>query len=325
MSAAAVKEERILVTGGSGLVGKAIEHIEKDKNKEQQWKYLSSKDVDLTIESDVLREFDNYKPTIVIHLASKVAGLYGNMENNYSMLVDNLKMHTNVLEACRKYKVSKLVNILSTCVFPDKDITYPLTSDQIMNGQPHPSNEGYAYSKRFLLTGSELLSKATGMEVVNITPTNLYGEYDNYHLHKSHVIPGLIHKCYLAKANSEAFVIKGSGKAKRQFVYTTDFAKIILHFVNREKSGVGKVENIIVSPDEKSEITIKELVDNIAKIFEFNGEIVYDTNYSDGQISKTCDSSELLRSIPHFEFTSIENGLQSTIAHFVNNYRNVRK
>ena len=321
-----MSEERVLVTGGSGLVGKAIEHIEKEK-KEVTWRYLSSKDADLTIESDVLREFDNYKPTIVIHLASKVAGLYGNIENNYSMLVENVKIHTNVVEACRKYKVSKLVNILSTCVFPDKDITYPLTSDQIMNGPPHPSNEGYAYSKRFLLTSSELLSRATGMEVVNITPTNLYGEYDNYHLQKSHVIPGLIHKCYLAKANGDAFVIKGSGKARRQFVYTKDFAKIILHFVNRTETSAagGKVENIIVSPDKESEITIKELVECIAKGFDFKGEILYDSSYSDGQLSKTCDSSELLKSIPNFEFTSMEYGLRSTIEYFVNNYDSVRK
>lgn len=316
-----MEKERVLVTGGSGLVGKAIENIEKI---DMTWRYLSSKDVDLTIESDVLKEFDNYRPTIVIHLASKVAGLYGNMENNYSMLVDNLKIHTNVLEACRKYNVSKLVNILSTCVFPDKDITYPLTSDQIMNGPPHPSNEGYAYSKRFLLTGSELLSKATGIEVINITPTNLYGEYDNYHLQKSHVIPGLIHKCYLAKKNGEAFIIKGSGKAKRQFVYTKDFAKIILHFVNREKN-LKKVENIIVSPDKESEITIKQLVEYIAKEFDFKNEIIYDTNYSDGQLSKTCDSSELLNSIPDFKFTSIEKGLHSTIEYFINNYDNIRK
>ena len=327
-----MSEERVLVTGGSGLVGKAIEHIEKE-NKEVKWRYLSSKDADLTIESDVLREFDNYKPTIVIHLASKVAGLYGNIENNYSMLVENVKIHTNVVEACRKYKVSKLVNILSTCVFPDKDITYPLTSDQIMNGPPHPSNEGYAYSKRFLLTSSELLSRATGMEVVNITPTNLYGEYDNYHLQKSHVIPGLIHKCYLAKANGEAFVIKGSGKARRQFVYTKDFAKIILHFVNRTETSAadtsttgGKVENIIVSPDKESEITIKELVECIAKGFDFKGEILYDSSYSDGQLSKTCDSTELLKSMKtDFEFTSIEKGLLSTIEYFVNNYDSVRK
>lgn len=316
-------EERVLVTGGSGLVGKAIENIEKIQ-KNTIWKYLSSKDADLTVESEVLREFNDYKPTIVIHLASKVAGLYGNMENNYSMLVDNIKIHTNVLEACKKYKVLKLVNILSTCVFPDKNITYPLTSNQIMNGPPHLSNEGYSYSKRFLLTGSELLSKATGIEVINITPTNLYGEYDNYHLQKSHVIPGLIHKCYLAKKNGEAFVIKGSGKAKRQFVYTDDFAKIILHFVNREKN-LKKVENIIVSPDKESEITIKQLVEYIAKEFDFKNEIVYDTNYSDGQLAKTCDTSELLNSIPDFKFTSIEKGLHSTIAYFINNYDNIRK
>jgi GDP-L-fucose synthase len=176
------------------------------------------------------------------------------------------------------------------------------------------------------LTGSELLSKTTGIEVVNITPTNLYGEYDNYHLQKSHVIPGLIHKCYLAKANAEAFVIKGSGKAKRQFVYTKDFAKIILHFVNRERNvSKRKVENIIVSPNKESEITIKELADNIAKGFDFKGEIVYDTSYSDGQLSKTCDSSELLKSIPHFKFTSIEDGLQSTIKYFIENYESIRK
>lgn len=341
---------KILVTGGSGLVGKSIKNLIENDGKvpltktsldgkvpltqtsldgKVSWLFLSSKDANLMNSSEVENLFESFRPTIVIHLASKVAGLYGNMDNNYSMLIDNIKIHTNVLEACKKFKISKLINILSTCVFPDKGVVYPLTSDQIMNGAPHFSNEGYAYSKRFLLTGSELLSKSGNIKVVNLTPTNLYGENDNYNLIKSHVIPGLIHKCYLGtfndagvrrqgKTNDNIFFIKGSGRARRQFLYTADFAKIILHFVKSDL--IEDSTSIIVSPPAESEITIRNLVDLITNEFKFEGKIIYDTDFSDGQYSKTCNDSELKRYIPDFKFTSMEDGLKSTIQYFIENF-----
>lgn len=320
---------KFLVTGGSGLVGSSIkEYIKDDSNNE--YLFLSSKDVNLINSEDVDMVFNKFKPDVVIHLASKVAGLYGNMNDNYGFLIDNLKLNMNILDNCRKYKVKKLINILSTCVFPDKNVTYPLTSDQILNGEPHASNEGYSYSKRLLFTGSKLLfnqKEALGnsdFSVVNIIPTNLYGNHDNYHLVNSHVIPGLIHKCYLAQNNNAEFVIKGTGSAKRQFLYSGDLAKIIMMFAKSDKLN-GQFVSLIASTPYSTEISIKQLVQKIVNIFDFKGDVVYDRSYSDGQPAKTTDSNEIYKYFPDFEFTNIDNGLHKMIDYFKLNFENVRK
>lgn len=319
----------VLVTGASGLVGQSIQHIIKQNsnNTEYDYVFLSSKDCDLRDSLQVEDIFNKYNPDIVVHLASLVAGLYGNMDNNYKFLIDNIKINTNILECCNKFNVKRLINILSTCVFPENNeynnLVYPLTSNQILNGRPHPSNSGYAHSKRILHIGSKLLTNTSNIEIVNLIPTNLYGKHDNYHLQKSHVVPGLIHKIYLAQQNETNLIIKGSGNAKRQFVYVDDFANIILHFVN---CSLYKPFNVlIVSPPKEEEITIKTLVKKLTDIFEFDGKIIFDTDYPDGQDIKTADSNELLEYIPNFKFTKIDEGLEQTINHFVQNYPNVRK
>jgi GDP-L-fucose synthase len=319
----------VLVTGASGLVGQSIQSIieHTEDYSDYEYVFLSSKTCDLRNAEQVDEIFNKYKPDIVIHLASLVAGLYGNMDNNYRFLIDNIKINTNILECCNKYNIKRLINILSTCVFPENNeynnLVYPLTSNQILNGRPHPSNSGYAHSKRILHIGSKLLTNTSNIEIVNLIPTNLYGKNDNYHLQKSHVVPGLIHKIFLAKNNNTSLVIKGSGNAKRQFVYVDDFSNIILHFV---KCSLYKPFNVlIVSPPKEEEITIKTLVKKLTNIFEFDGKIIFDTDYPDGQDIKTADSNELLEYIPDFKFTHIDNGLHKTINHFITNYPNVRK
>lgn len=309
---------KVLVTGGSGLVGQSLQERVKDEN----WFFLSSKDCDLRNFQEVDILFEKFSPDIVIHLASRVAGLYGNMANNFDFLTDNVKINVHVLECCKKYRVKKLINILSTCVFPDKDVTYPLTSCQILNGKPHDSNAGYSYSKRILYSGAKILSEVSDTQVVNLIPTNLYGENDNYDLESSHVIPGLIHKCYLAMKNNQKFEIRGSGSAKRQFLYASDLADVILKFVKSDNSKY--VESIVSCPENK-EITISQLVDKIAEIFQFSGDIFYNTQYSDGQHNKTTDSSEILSQFPSLEFTDIDIGLRKTIKFFVENYEILRK
>jgi GDP-L-fucose synthase len=319
----------VLVTGGSGLVGKSIESLvnKRELNELDEYIFLSSSDCDLRNSEDVEKLFKKYKPDIVIHLASLVAGLYGNIDNNYRFLIDNIKINTNILECCNKFNVKRLINILSTCVFPEQNehnkLVYPLTSNQILNGKPHPSNSGYAHSKRILHIGSKLLSNTSDIEIVNLIPTNLYGKHDNYNLQKSHVIPGLIHKIYLAKENNTNLIIKGTGNAKRQFVYVDDFASIILHFIY---SILEKRFNVmVVSPQKKEELSIKDLVNNLVKIFDFKGKVIYDSDYPDGQDLKTADSNELLEYIPKFEFTNLNTGLHKTISYFIKNYDTVRK
>ncbi len=311
----------ILITGSNGLVGKSLQSLLKDKIN--NYIFLSSKDCDLRNLEDVNIIFKRYQPNIVIHLASKVAGLYGNINNNYTFLIDNIKINSNILECCEKYKINRLINILSTCIFPNDNIKYPLTSDQILNGKPHDSNSGYAYSKRFLYIGSELLSKFSNIEIINLIPTNLYGKYDNYNLDNSHVIPGLIHKMYLSKMNNTELIVKGSGLAKRQFIYVDDLSKIILELLFKKLES--KFYSLVIAPSIDDEITIKDLINILSKKFKLVNKIKYDTSYSDGQIIKTSDCNELLKLLPDFKFTLLETGLEQTINYFIENYNEVRK
>ena len=319
---------KVLVTGGSGLVGSSIKTIVKEtKTTTHEYIFLSSKECDLRNEVSVDTFFNYHKPDIVVHLANVVAGLYGNMSNNYKMLVDNIKINTNILEACKKYKIKRLLNILSTCVFGN-DLNYPLTSDQMYDKIPDSSNEGYSYSKRFLHTGSKLLTRCSDIEIVSLIPTNLYGCEDNFNLQNSHVIPGLIMKTYNAKLEmndhlNSKLIIKGDGSAFRQFVFANDLANIILHFVNCKLDK--QFNELIVGPPADDEISIKDLVNKIIKEFDFKGEILYDTTYSNGQHKKTVSNKELLEYIPDFKFTSLESGLKHTIQYFIENYNTVRK
>ena len=333
----------ILVTGGNGLVGSSIQKLVKQQSLEDTgdtYVFLSSSQCDLRKECAVEKMFEKYKPDIVVHLAARVAGLYGNLSNNYSMLLDNIKINTNILECCEKYKVKRLINILSTCVFGN-DLKYPLSSEQMFDKKPDNSNEGYSYSKRLLATGSKLLTKCSDLEVVSLIPTNLYGFDDNFNLHNGHVMPSLIHKCFIAKKNLEnklckstdsfnsigntscKLIIKGNGTSLRQYVYAPDLGKIILHFVDCKLEK--QFNQLIVGPPVKHEITIKELVNKIVKEFDFNGQVIYDSDFLNGQHKKTVDDSELLAYIPNFKFTPLEIGLEKTIKHFIENYSTVRK
>lgn len=333
---------KVLVSGGSGLVGYSIKQLinyTSTKN-ENEYVFLSSKECDLRDSVACAKLFSNGNFHTVIHLAARVGGLYANIDSNYNMLIDNLKINTNILECCKTYKIKRLINILSSCVFGN-DLKYPLTSNQMYDKIPDNSNEGYSYSKRLLATGSKLLTKCSELEVVNIIPTNLYGPEDNFNLHNGHVLPSLIHKCFIAKKNLEnklcksndsfnsigntscKLIIKGLGKSLRQFVLSNDLGKIILHFVDCKLEK--QFNQLIVGPQIKDEITIKELVNKIVKEFDFNGQVIYDSDYFEGQHKKTVDDSELLAYIPDFKFTPLEIGLRKTIAYFKENYETIRK
>jgi GDP-L-fucose synthase len=307
---------KILITGGNGLVGSAIKNIVKsDSNNE--YIFLGRKDGDLKIESDVENIFNKYKPTYVVHLAANVGGLFKNLDNNLSMFQDNLKMNQNVLKYAHKYKVNKLVACLSTCVFPD-NTTYPINEKMLHNGAPHPSNEGYSYAKRLLEIECRLYNNKYGTNFSCIIPTNVYGPNDNFSLKDGHVIPALIHKAYLAEKNNDDLVVYGTGKPLRQFIYSEDLAKLILWalFNYNENSP------IILSP--KSVYSIKETAEIISKNFN-NIKIKYDKNKSDGQFKKDADNNKLINLYPEFKFISLEEGLKKTIKWFINNYKESRK
>ena len=304
---------KILVTGGSGMIGSNIQKIKKD------WIYTNSKNCNLLNYEESYNYIKKQNPTHIIHLAAKVGGLYMNMNNNYEMLYDNLQINMNIIRICKELKIKNFIGCLSTCIFPDK-VKYPITEEQLHNGPPHDSNSGYSYGKRMLEPFCREMNKIKGNNYLCIIPTNIYGKYDNFNLLNSHVIPGLIHKCYLAKKNKTVFIIKGTGKSLRQFIYAEDLAKIIINLINYK----GKYKNIICTTDIINEISIKELVNKISNIFDYKN-IIYDTNYSDGQYRKSVDNKKLKEIIPNLKFTEINKGLEKTIEWFINNYESIRK
>lgn len=318
------QKDVVLVTGAYGLVGMALQKVIKFTNfKSCTFVFLSRVVCDLRDYQQVCETFQIYKPTIVIHLASHVGGVYDNMNNNFKYLMDNVQINSNIVRVCNQTNVKKLINMLSTCIFPDQGVSYPLTSDQLHNGLPHFSNIGYSYSKRFLQVASSLMT--SDCKVVNIIPTNLYGECDNYNIVSGHVIPALIHKMYKAKTNGEPLLVRGSGSAVRQFLFAEDLAHIVLHFVTNEN--IQKEVTCIASPPEESEISIKDLVSCIAQELGFSGNIVYESEntHLDGQQKKTTNDSELKKFMPAFQFTPLKDGLKATICFFTEHYSIVRK
>jgi GDP-L-fucose synthase len=307
---------KILITGGSGLLGSALKEISNITN--HQFIFLSSKDCNLTNYQETFDCFKFHQPDFVIHCAANVGGLFKNMSQKVQMFEDNTFMTINVFKCCHYFKVKKVINILSTCIFPDK-IEYPITEEQLHNGPPHDSNDAYAFAKRNGDILAQAYNEQYNMNIISVIPTNIYGKHDNFSLKDGHVLPALIHKCYLAKQKNEDFVICGSGKPLRQFIYNIDLAKIIMFLLFEEKNK----ENIIVCPND--EISIGEVGKKIAKCFEYSHKIRFDSSYSDGQYKKTCSNKRLMKLLPEFKFTSLNDGLNTTIDWFIQHYECVRK
>jgi GDP-L-fucose synthase len=306
--------EKIVVTGGSGLVGYAIQEICKNYNYE--FIFLSSKDFNLLDMEETKKMFETHRPNYVIHLAACVGGLYKNMNNKVEMLEKNLMMNYNIIKLSHEYKVKKLIACLSTCIFPDLVESYPIKEEMLHEGPPHESNYTYAYAKRMIEIHCRAYKEQYGDNFVCITPTNIYGPHDNFDLDNGHVLPSLIHKCYLAKKNNEKFVIRGSGKPLRQFIYSQDLGKLIMLIL--ENQNQNQDNNIILSVSENQENSIEEVGRIIAKKYDYEHMIDFDTSYSDGQYKKTVSNDKLKQIIGDFEFTNITNGINQTVEWFIN-------
>ncbi|CAB4420919.1 unnamed protein product [Rhizophagus irregularis] len=318
-------EKVILVTGGSGLVGKAIEWvIENDngkygKQEGEKWVFLTSKDGNLRSAEATRAIFEKYKPTHVIHLAALVGGLFKNMKYKLDFLRDNLLINDNVLQTAHEHKVKKVVSCLSTCIFPDKT-TYPIDETMIHSGPPHESNFGYAHAKRLIDIQNKAYHDQFGDNFTSVIPTNVFGPHDNYDLQDSHVIPGLVHKCYLAKKNGTPFVVAGTGKPLRQFIYSRDLAKLFIWVLREYK----EIDPIILSVGEKDEVSIKDVADTIVKAVGFEGDYNFDTSKSDGQYKKTASNAKLMKYLPDFQFTPFEVAVKESTEWFIQNYDNAR-
>jgi GDP-L-fucose synthase len=304
----------ILVTGGSGLVGNAIRMISKSYPN-CSFVFVSSSMFDLSCIEDTRKMFRTYQPDTVIHLAACVGGLYKNMNNKVEMLEKNVHINFNVISCAHEFRVEKLVACLSTCIFPDK-VTYPINESMLHDGPPHPSNDAYAYAKRLLEIQCSAYRENFGSQFICVSPTNIYGPHDNFDLENGHVLPALIHKCYLAKQKGDDFIIRGSGKPLRQFIYSEDVAKMIMQVVEK-----GTAANMILSVPEEDETSIEEVGRLIARCFDYEHRVVFDTSYADGQYKKTVSTKkweEFVKNEP-FSYTPIEHGISNTVEWFLTN------
>ena len=315
------KQYVVMITGGSGLVGTALQEVIKtEAQSNEKWVFLSSRDGDLRKAEDTQKIFQKYQPTHVIHLAAFVGGLFHNMSSPVEFWRYNMAMNENIFWQCKENNVVKLISCLSTCVFPDKT-NYPIDETMIHNGPPHSSNEAYAYAKRMIDVQNRIYASQYGCKFTSVIPSNIYGPGDNYNLRDSHVIPGLIHKFYLAKAEGKDMVVMGTGTPLRQFIYSMDLAKLFIWALRNYNSS----EPIILSVDESAEVTIRDVVQMISDAIDFKGSIIFDVSKADGQFKKTASNAKLKRLYPEFQFTPIKDGITASVKWFVDNYTVARK
>ena len=303
---------KLLVTGSDGLVGSALKVLIKGDVF-----FATRRDADLTNFDETKSLMLRIKPDAVVHLAALVGGIGGNLMKSGDYFRKNLLVNANVLETARIAGVNRLISYMSTCVFPDGG-PYPLNVANLHNGQPHPSNFGYAYAKRMLEVQSRAYRAQWGSDYIVAIPTNIYGPNDNFSLTEGHVVPALIHKVYLAQSMETPLVVWGSGTPLREFIFSQDVARLTLWMLEN----YFEPEPLILSAS--SETSIKELTKLVIEKFDFLGEVIYDRNQPEGQHRKPSNCDPLTSILPNFKFTPLDVGLDQTISWFKGNYPEIR-
>jgi len=299
-------EKRILITGGAGFLGSAIqEHLSSVGVTKKQLTIPRSRDLDLRIWENCQEAVkDN---DIVIHLAAKVGGIGFNQKYPGELFYDNAIIGIQIIEAARREGVEKCVILGTVCAYP-KFTPVPFKEEYLWNGYPEETNAPYGLAKKMLLVQSQAYRQQYGFNAIYLLPVNLYGPRDNFNPESSHVIPALIKKFTEAVRNKQKVVeVWGTGSASREFLYVDDAARAIVLATER----YNKPDPVNIGAG--NEISIKNLVEIIAKYTGFRGEIYWDTSKPDGQPRRGLDVSRAEREFGFRATTSFEEGLKTTI------------
>ncbi len=297
---------KVLVTGGSGFLGKRL------KIHEPTWQYVSSKDYDLINPIEVKQMFKEIRPDAVVHLAARVGGIKDNAENQALFYYQNVMMNTNIIHEAYLAGIPRVLSSLSTCAFPDKLEHYPFSEKDFHKGSPTETNFSYGYSKRMLHVQSAAYRKQYGMNYSTFCPSNLYGPQDRFGSSSSHFVAALVHK-FANLCDNKVIELWGTGTPLRQQLYVDDLCEIIPILLERHNSDIP----LIVAPNENLSVhKMSQIITEVDKkrsvSFTFNGKL-------DGQYRKDGDNSMFLDLVGGYNFTSFREGIGKTYKWYIEN------
>ncbi|TQV77034.1 GDP-L-fucose synthase [Aliikangiella marina] len=320
-----MKKTRIFVAGHRGMVGSALVNLlKKDANVELVLRDRNQ--LDLLNQTQVSKFFKEEKIDQVYLAAAKVGGIVANNSFPADFIYENLMIECNIIHSSYKAKVKKLLFLGSSCIYP-KHAPQPMNEQSLLTGVLEPTNEPYAIAKIAGIKLCESYNRQYGTDFRSVMPTNLYGPNDNFHPENSHVIPGLLRRFHQAKINNESKVTAwGTGKPMREFLHVDDMARACVFVMNLKKDEFDKnIEPMLshINIGTGVDCTIRELVETIASVVGFTGNIEFDDSKPDGTPRKLMDVSRL-KSLGWQSTTSLEHGLSSTYEWFLSNIEQYR-
>ena len=297
----------ITVTGGAGFLGRFV--TERLKLYDGVEVFVPRRrDYNLIEKDDILQMLDDSQPELIIHLAAIVGGIGHNQKKPGQFFYDNLMLGAQLMEQARLDGVKKFVAVGTVCAYP-KFTPVPFKEDDLWNGYPEETNAPYGLAKKMMLVQSQAYRQQYGFNSIFLLPANLYGPGDGFDAETSHVIPALIRKCLEARRNGSDFIeVWGSGKASREFLYVEDCAEGIV------KAAALYNESDPVNLGNGREVSIKDLVETIARLTNFHGEIRWDRSKPDGQPRRQLDTARAFERFGFRAQTPLEDGLQRTIS-----------
>jgi len=308
-------KEKLLILGSSGMVGSSVSRLAKN-----EFSILSPsrRELDLFDKLKVDSYFKKKKPSHVINCAAKAGGIYANSAFPADFIYENLLMQNNIIFACHKYKVKRLVFLGSSCIYP-RDCKQPIKEDYLLTSPLEKTNEYYAIAKIAGLKMIEAFNKQYNHNYISIMPTNIYGINDNFHPNNSHVIPALIEKIYNGFSINKKYIkLWGTGKALRDFLYVDDVARAILLLMRHYN------KNELINVGSGSEISIKLLAKLISEIIGYKGQIIFDKSHPDGTPRKILDISKI-KATGWKPYYSLRKGLKKTIKWYISNKKNIKR
>jgi len=306
------QSKRVCVTGGAGFLGKVV--VRKLRERGVKDVFIPQiEDYNLVELKDINRMLADAKSDLIIHLAAQVGGIGANLERPAEFFYNNLIMGVQLMHRAWETGVEKFVSIGTICAYP-KFTPVPFKEENLWDGYPEETNAPYGLAKKMLLVQAQSYRQQYGYNALFLLPVNLYGPGDNFNPRSSHVIPALIRKCIEAQeAGEEEIVVWGDGSPTREFLYVEDAAEGIL--LASEKYNDSEPVNLGAG----SEISIKDLVNMIAKKTGFAGKLVWDTTKPNGQPRRKLDT---MRAFERFGFKAqmpFEEGMDHMIEWFRKN------